>query len=71
MFAVVTGARTGRRVFVNFNDQGDEKQEIKLQRPNIHNLLEAVHYIISRHSPAQFKPAPLYSYWPSKKTMYT
>ena len=40
-----SGARTGRRVFVNFNDRGDEKQEIKLQRPNIHNLLEAVHYI--------------------------
>ena len=46
-FAVVTGARTGRRVFVNFNDRGDEKQEIKLQRPNIHNLLEAyVHHSI-------------------------
>ena len=46
MFAVVTGARTSRRVFVNFNDRGDEKQEIKLQRPNIHTLLETVHYII-------------------------
>ena len=29
----------------SFNDRGDEKQGIKLQRPNIHNLLEAVHYI--------------------------
>ena len=46
MFAVVTGARTDRRVFVNFNDRGDEKQEIKLQRPNIRTLLETVHYII-------------------------
>ena len=44
-FAVVTGARTGRRVFVKFNDRGDEEQGIKLQWPNIHNLLEAVHYI--------------------------
>ena len=31
----------------SFNDRGDEKQEIKLQRPNIHNLLEAVHYMLS------------------------